>query len=56
MKLCVEFINELTEIMSLMFFKLLFSIGGMPDIYTCLFCVLVFLVLKRSVKYYPLIN
>lgn len=44
MKLYVEFINDLNKIMSMIFFKLLFAIGGMPGIYTCLFCVLVFLV------------
>lgn len=44
MKLYVEFTNDLNKIMSMIFLKLLFATGGMPDIYTCLFCVLVFLV------------
>lgn len=39
MKLYVEFINDINKIMSMIFLKLLFAIGGMPDIYTCLFCV-----------------
>lgn len=57
MKLYVEFINDLNKKMSMIFFKLLFGIGGMPDstLYLFVLCFGMFS-LKRSVKFDSLIN
>lgn len=57
MKLYVEFINDLNKKMSMIFFKLLFAIGGMPDstLYLFVLCFGIFS-LKGSVKFDSLIN